>query len=127
MKKLFVMKKKYVKNFSFTPETYMKIKLREFEAKVIEGERKWTKVEKWLEEGESVECDICFENVKYVLRLDCKHELCENCLEKIKENDCVKCPFCRRLYNVFMSHNLTEEEKALILEEFTKKSKSYRT
>ena len=39
------------------------------------------------------ECPICYETLKQLQNLECKHSFCENCLKRLKVR---KCPFCRK-------------------------------
>lgn len=43
-----------------------------------------------------MECHICYEDKKehQMKKLDCKHSLCKDCFNKLRNNTC---PFCRRL------------------------------
>lgn len=36
-----------------------------------------------------MECDICFEDVEYLIKFDCGHFACETCTPKLKI-----CPWC---------------------------------
>lgn len=44
------------------------------------------------------ECPVCLEEIKKInmlKQLDCDHIFCVTCINKIKDNDNVKCPICR--------------------------------
>ncbi|KRX95565.1 hypothetical protein T4E_2056 [Trichinella pseudospiralis] len=44
----------------------------------------------------SLECSICCDIFPKLKQLACLHVFCADCLEKIEQDRCVKCPLCRR-------------------------------
>ena len=54
-----------------------------------------------------MECKICYEKEKNIVILSkCKHQLCFECIQKLKKK---KCPFCRRkLDEIFNSNKIID-------------------
>lgn len=65
------------------------------------------------------ECPICFEVVTSMVRLDCKHLFCEECIKKLNNDQGVKCPLCRRNQTVQLRYRLTQEQMDELLTEYT--------
>ena len=84
-----------------------------------------------------MECPICFEEVTEVIKLECNHLFCESCINKIKENQSLKCPMCRKIQKMIDANlnALTKEHIDVLLndfkylqkEEFYKSGKNFRS
>lgn len=48
---------------------------------------------KWGSETESGQCNICYETKELILLFGCSHLMCQDCIEKLRNNIC---PFCRK-------------------------------
>jgi len=65
-----------------------------------------------------IECPICFDEVDSPIELRCKHRFCKACIDQIKAKDTLKCPLCRRVQDIFEQHQLTPEQRDLIMRDF---------
>jgi len=62
-------------------------------------------------------CDICYDEVKDRVTLECKHELCIRCFLKVITPSYFKCHMCRRKYNWTYKTKEKPKEDAITLEE----------
>lgn len=76
--------------------------------------------------NKEIECPVCYEDVNEVLKLECNHLFCKVCVEKLKQNNQIKCPLCRNIQNAFVTYNLSEEDKKIIMNEFIKFQDEYK-
>ncbi len=59
---------------------------------------------------ESEECEICI--IPSILKdLSCNHSLCLDCINKIKKDGLIKCPFCRSFSKIITTDNSISFEK----------------
>jgi hypothetical protein len=66
------------------------------------------------------ECNICFnENIENILLLECKHIICYNCFNSLKNKIC---PYCRKIIN---KSNIQFKEIDNIICKYIDKNKSY--
>lgn len=64
---------------------------------------------------EPYECPICFDEFNTIVELvilKCNHKFCKICVNKIKINNNIKCPLCRReqIISILGSNKLTDEQ-----------------
>jgi late competence protein required for DNA uptake (superfamily II DNA/RNA helicase) len=105
-------------SFVFTKEHYMKSKLNRIQ------KQKLSTITTEVKE----ECAVCFEDTVEFVQLECNHFFCESCINKIRNNNQIKCPLCRnRQMNHLMDQcNLSEKDKKTILDEFIRTEGEYR-
>lgn len=107
---------------TFTAEHHMKFKLSSLKKETITTAN-LSKITLAREE-----CIICFEETAEFFQLECKHYFCEFCINKIRDNNQIKCPLCRNNQeNLFIEQcNLSEKDKKIILDEFSRTKEQYR-
>jgi hypothetical protein len=54
------------------------------------------------------QCYICYEESKNNVMLECNHNLCLKCFQKIQEDN-FKCPTCRKEYEIYNQSSLRSE------------------
>ena len=69
---------------------------------------------------EQTECPVCFEEIVGMVKLNCKHLFCEECILQLKKDDIVKCPLCRRLQDMVNNPVLTQEQIDKLVNDFNK-------
>jgi len=62
-----------------------------------------------------MECDICYEEMKNKVSLECNHELCLKCFMKMIEEKEFKCHMCRKKYEFESKPKLSAEERLIDL------------
>ena len=45
------------------------------------------------------ECSICFEEITAPMKLPCDHTFCNECVNKLNQNDVIMCPFCNEVHH----------------------------
>ncbi|AYV76966.1 MAG: hypothetical protein Barrevirus6_4 [Barrevirus sp.] len=73
-----------------------------------------------------MECPICLEEVKEAIKLICNHLFCEGCIEKLKNDDEIKCPLCRNIQDVINDYELSESDMKIIVDEFVRSGDEYK-
>ena len=58
-------------------------------------------------------CDVCYDEPKNKVILECKHEICVKCFLELKPNSGYRCHMCRRSYKFKRIINIQEEESPL--------------
>lgn len=78
--------------------------------------------------NKSFECSICLQtDIKNISKLKCNHSFCKICIEKIIEDNKIKCPLCRREYivNIIETNELTDDQINELMEEYEKAYNTY--
>jgi len=61
---------------------------------------------KYISPENDYECPVCLETIadakNALVEIHCKHKICNECFMKIKINDNIKCPLCRKIQNAIM-------------------------
>jgi len=68
--------------------------LNSLKFKYLKKDKKNVKIQK-EEENINNECAICLENIENEYKLDCNHKFCYECINKLIEDNKIKCPLCR--------------------------------
>ena len=61
------------------------------------------------EERKDYICDVCYEEPKNKVILECKHEICVKCFLELKPSTGYRCHMCRRSYKFKRIINIQEE------------------
>lgn len=69
--------------------------------------------------NELYECPVCFDETKEVIVLECNHQFCVECTNKLNKNNQISCPMCRTIH-VLTSFGINDKKLCgCVLPEFT--------
>ena len=60
-------------------------------------------------------CDICYEEMKNKVSLECKHELCLKCFMKIVDDNEFRCHMCRKKFELKENSKPSIEERVMTI------------